>query len=116
MYGFPADFDPAVLVGGTLDVVSHAQNLIGLDVGEIRVTAYGSLWYRTSSDGEEQVDTPPVARTELVALVGRTVTSARLVSPRRLELQLDEGSVTLLDDSDEYESYTLRGGGLDLVV
>lgn len=116
MYGFPPDFDPAVLVGSTLQVVSHAQNLVGLDFGEIRVTAYGSVWYRTSTGGEEHVDTPPVTGTELVALVGRTVTSAELTSPRRLDLQLDEGSVTLLDDSDDYESFTLRGGGLDLVV
>jgi hypothetical protein len=118
MYGFPRDFDAEVLVGRELSSVTFAENLISLQWDEIvSVTILGSISYRVGLGTEEHTDSPPVSESRLVALVGRSVVASRIESPRRLVLLLEHaGSITLLDDSDAYESYIIQIGDRQIVV
>jgi hypothetical protein len=118
MYGLPSDFDAQVFVGRQLEAVTHAVNAIILAFGErLTVSVSGSLPYRAPGNPDPAVDRPPVAQTTLVGLVGRLVTSFTLMSPRELVLEFeDDGSLTLLDDSDTYESYLINIDDREIVV
>ena len=118
MYGFPNDFDPQVFVGRELETITYAVNVIVLAFADrLTVSASGSLSYRVANDAETGVDRPPVIRTSLVNLVGRTVLAAELKSARELVLEFDgEGSVTLLDDADTYECYLITIGDREIIV
>lgn len=118
MFGLPADFDAQMFIGRTLSSVTFAENLINLHFDEeLTVTVLGSISYRTAAEGEETVDTPPLATTTLPGLVGRVVVSCQVRSPRELVVGFDGGgSVRFVDDSDMYESFTIRGADTEIVV
>jgi hypothetical protein len=118
MYGLPSDFDPHIFVGRRLEAITFAENVIVLAFDEqLTVSVSGSVPYRGAADAELSVDTPPVPTTTLVTLVGGVVAATDLRSPRELILQFEGGaSATLLDDSDDYESYLINTGTREIVV
>ncbi|HLQ15028.1 MAG TPA: hypothetical protein VK256_04125 [Candidatus Eisenbacteria bacterium] len=118
MYGLPNDFDPQIFVGRRLETVTFAVNVIVLAFGDqLTVTILGSLPYFPAGDVEIRVDRPPVSSTSLVSVVGRNVVAFDLKSPRELILEFEgRASITLLDDSDSYESYLIKTGKREIVV
>lgn len=118
MYDFPDDFDPNVFIGTQLTLVAYAENLINLTFDEaLRITALGDIAYRASNGGDEIIESPPVSFSSLVALVGRRVTGAIVRSPRTLALTFERnGSLTLTDGSDVFESFILRVGDREIVI
>lgn len=118
MYGLPSDFDPRMFLGRQLLSLTFAVNLIGLAFDEgVNVTVLGSVAYRHSLQSTVSIDSPPVTRTTLVRLVGDVVVASEARSRRELILRFERGgSVTLLDDSDEYESYVINEGDREIIV
>lgn len=118
MYGLPADFDPRVFVDRQLEAVTFAENVIVLSFGTgLTVSVSGSIPYDAGPGVGPGVDTPPVATTQLVGLVGQHVRAADLKSPRELVLCLGEAaSLTLLDNNDHYECYIISFGDSEVVV
>lgn len=118
MHGFPSDFDPNVFVGLRLSSVTYAENVIGLEFDpDALISVLGSVTYGASDKEDPVTDSPPVDRTELVKLLGRSVTAGSLQSKRELRLQLDGGGfITLLDDSEQYESFVIRISGTEIYV
>jgi hypothetical protein len=118
MYGLPNDFDPGLFVGRQLETITYAVNVIVLAfASHLTVSVSGSLPYRAAAGAHTEVDRPPVSGTRLVSLIGRSVVGFDLKSPRQLILEFDGGgSLTLLDDSDTYESYLISTGEGEIVV
>jgi hypothetical protein len=118
MYGLRSDFDPSVFVGHRLERVTFAENVILLVFSEaLTVSISGTVLYQDAADTSPKRERPPVAHTSLVGAVGRTVEATELKSPQELILRLEGGfSITLLDDSDEYECYLISVGDHETVV
>jgi hypothetical protein len=118
MYGLPDSFDPSVFVGRRLTAVTFAENVIVLEFDpHLSVSVFASVSYRTATDTELATDTPPVTQTRLVDLVGRVVTSAIARSWRDLVIELErDASITLVDDSETYESFVIGLGDREIIV
>jgi len=118
MYGLPADFDPDVFVGRRLEYVTYGENVIGLNFGDdLTVSVYGPVRYQESAGAPATTERPSVAQTRLVAAVGQLVEATDLRSPKELILRLENGAtVTLLDDSNEFESFLLEVAGRTIAV
>jgi hypothetical protein len=118
MYGLPSDFDPDIFVGRELETISFAVNVVVLAfANRLTVSVSGSLPYRAPGEKEMAVNRPPVAQTSLVSLVGRRVVTCELKSSRELILRFEgDGSLTLLDDSETYESYIVSTGDREIIV
>jgi len=110
VHGLPKDFDASVFVGGSLETVTFAANAIHLafDNGN-SVTAQMHLRYRGSSEAAYRDDVLPVSSSSLMSLVGQRVVTATTHSRGDLTLEFDAGgTLQVQDDSEHYESYTLK--------
>ncbi|MDQ6745607.1 MAG: hypothetical protein M3Z27_06300 [Actinomycetota bacterium] len=135
MYGLPTDFDPQIFVGRELETVTYAAGVIVLSFAAplgvtgtlaarvaaqsppISVSVSGSLPYRANGEADLAVDQQPVVQTSLVSLIGRAVFAFELKSPRELVLAFEGGGcLTLLDDCDRYEAYTINTGDREIYV
>jgi hypothetical protein len=118
MYGLPADFDHGVFVGRRLEYVTYGEHVIGLNFGDgLTVSVYGAVRYQETRDAPATTERSLVAETRLVAAVGQLVNATDLRSPNVLILRLENGAtVTLLDDSNEFESYLLEVSGRTIAV
>jgi hypothetical protein len=118
MYGLPEDFDASVFVGRELQQVSFTANTISLVFdGDVAIAVESTIVLQLGSVAAPERQTPPVTSSRLMALAGLTVQSAR--SDRDGTLALDFGggrSLTLLDDSSQYESYQIQMPGRQIVV
>jgi hypothetical protein len=118
MYGLPSDFDPQIFVGRELEAVTYAVNVIVLAfTPQLTVSVSGSAPDRPTQDRDALIDRAPVAESELVSIVGDSVVTVELKSPRELILELARGGeITLLDDEDMYECYLINTGDREIVV
>lgn len=118
MYGLPDDFDPGVFVGRRLESITFAENVIVLTFSEgVTVSISGTVFYQEAADTPRRRERPLTTHTSFVGAVGRTVEATDLKSPQELILRLEKGfSITLVDDSDEYESYLISLGDRDIAV
>ena len=119
MYGFPRSLEPTEFVGLRLSSVTFSENTIHVAFGdEVSVTILGSVIYRTSSGAEEVSDSPPVASSTLVSLIGRLVEAGEVVESRRdMLLTLEQGArMRLTDDSTAYESFIVNIRGTEFIV
>ena len=117
MYGLPDDFDPGVFVGRRLESITFAENVIVLTFSEaVTVSIAGTVLYQEAADTPQRRERPLTTHTGLVG-AGGAVESTELKSPRELILRLEKGFlVTLVDDSDEYESYLIALSDREIVV
>jgi hypothetical protein len=118
VHGLPKDFDASVLVGGTLETVTFASNAIHLafDNGN-SVTAQMHLRYRGSPESTYRDDVLPVSDSSLMSLVGQRVVTATAHSRGDLTLELDAGgTLQVQDDSEHYESYTIKTPDREIFV
>jgi len=117
VYGFPSDFDPSAFVGRELSSVTYVTNVIVLEFDDLVVSVFAEISYRTSSGGESYTESPPAERSNLIALLGRTVIAANLPSSRELNLELERGGlIRLVDGSEPYESFLFKVSGREFIV
>lgn len=118
MYGLPGDFNPDVFVGRRLESITFAENVIVLAFsGAVTVSISGTVLYQAAADTPQRRERPLTTHTSFVSAVGRAVETTELKSPQELILRLEKGFlITLVDDSDEYESYLISLGDREIVV
>lgn len=77
--------------------------------GDIGITLESWFIYELDLNVDESAQTAPVASSSLMQLTGRTVASASGDRDGTLVLHFDNGhSITCLDPTDTYESYSIR--------
>ncbi len=116
MYGLPDTFDATIFVGQTLLQVTFSENTVQLLFdGGTSVTIMSSFDVRTGESSEEQAI--PVRSSSAMSLVGHAVTSAEGKRDGTLTLTLSgDTSITVHDDSEEYESYVIKVGDQEVYV
>jgi len=118
MYGLPENFDSAAFVDTELVQIAFSANTIDFWFGEnISITLMSSFIHRIDSNKTEGRHTVPVTESGLMALIGKSVSSASADRDGTLILLFENGdSLTFLDDSKQYESYSIQLGGERTIV
>jgi len=119
MYGLPKDFSAQVFVGATLEQICFFENQIRFILREdLSITVEASFSYSRDDSGKSMtVYYMPVLSTDVMAVIGRTVSSAAAESDGTLSLTFDNGCVVAIYDvSDRYESYRIKAGERDIIV
>lgn len=118
MHGLPPDFDASIFVGRELEQVSFSANTVHLTFDDdISITLESSFLFQTDKMKTAVKQEPPVQSSSVMSLVGRRVCSARSTSDGTLTLQFTgDGTLTCVDDSEEYESYHIWLCGKEIVV
>ena len=116
MHGIPSDFDPSVFVDATLATVTFGPYKVDL-------TFEGDppLWIAVESayshvgpehEGWRDEASIPVGVSRLMQLTNHRVVEAERVDDERLRLVFEHGhSLTLIDNSDQYESFQIEARG-----
>jgi hypothetical protein len=121
MYGVPADLDLRPFVGGFLTQISlgefdlqfHFVGDRGIHLGTISVQGGWELRDSHSEVIDKATDNNARAEYRIHRLLGRTVTAVRIDPPQSFTVIFDNGSaLTVLDDSDGYESCQIDPGGI----
>jgi hypothetical protein len=118
MYDLPDDFDPEEFVGHELEQVSFTANTVHLAFdGEASVTILGAFEVSAPGDSGVTRQAPPLMESNVMALLGRKVVSARMAERRTVIFEFDGGGkLTCMDDMPAYEAYTIRIGSKEIVV
>jgi hypothetical protein len=118
MYGLPKDFSALIFVGQELVEICFTVNTAHLVFdGEVSITLLSSYVYTSSSNNVSRKETVPVLSSSLMHLIGKKVSSATAKTDGTLTLMFEDGaSLILLDDSRDYESYSIRIGDREIVV
>ena len=113
MYGLPKDFDGGFLEGRTLEMVCFNQNQVYLHFGaEITIAIESAFSYRNA-----QLVSLPVHESDLMGLLGASVSGVRGEENGTLVLLFDNGqALKVYDTSEQYESYTITHGSKVIVV
>lgn len=118
MYGIPADIDWSFMIGaeaiqiciGKYDVIINYFKDISISMGDC---------FEYISDGVELASDPELSRraTSLVGLLGAVVGRVDVEDGKVLILTFTNGDVLKVVDVEErYESFTVCGPGMNLVV
>jgi Family of unknown function (DUF6188) len=117
MYGLPHDIDLAFFIQQTLlQVCIGACDLI-LNFEGVSVTVTSSVGFADSTGAFRRYDDFPRAASDLVTLLNQSVTSAEGDNAGTLTLRFDgAATLSIYDDSKQYESYTVKNGAQIIVV
>ena len=111
MYGVPADLDLSLLQGaqltqvclGQFDVQFHFQ-----PVGAITVTGAWELFDEAGVSLDHSGASGSRPQSQFPRLLGQEIVGITVVAPHHLELKFARGdSLRLIDDSKEFESFTI---------
>jgi|APFre7841882630_1041343.scaffolds.fasta_scaffold58662_2 hypothetical protein len=118
MYGLPTQFDVAVFVGKTLDLICYSANTISFSFTEdVIITIMGSFIYRQELHEISNKQSVRLLSSNLMGLIDKSVSRADGWQDGTLNLYFDNGHIlTLLDDSQQYESYIIQIGNKEIVV
>jgi hypothetical protein len=113
MYGLPKDFDGSFLVGRTLELVCFSQNQMSLHFSDdITITIESAFSYKI-----DQIVDVPVQQSNLMELLGSSVSVAQGDENGTLSLLFDNGAtLKVFDTTKQYESYTISYGGKVIIV
>jgi hypothetical protein len=120
MHQLPADFDPSIFLGKTLELVSFSANTVHFAFADgPAITAMGSFQHTRPDEttptafeiGREPKDTA------VPSLAGRAVASAAVEHGHTLRLVFDDASTLWISGgTEEYEDYTLSLSEREIVV
>lgn len=118
MYGLPKDVDLTFFSGRTLlQACFGVHDLILNFDGDVSLTVTSSVGCMASDGGIQQYDDFRQVALAVLALLNQTILSAEGDEAGTLTLRFDGGGVlAVYDDSNEYESYTIKNGGQMIVV
>jgi hypothetical protein len=119
MYKLPKDFDGSFLVGRTLEMVCFGANQVFLHLGDGTMITIESSFQHTRGpdDRDAKKSEMPIAVSDLMQLVGRSVVQAMGDKNGTLTLFFDnEHALKCFDDSSQYESYQIKHGGKIVIV
>jgi hypothetical protein len=118
MYGLPANFNAELFQGKTLlQVCIGAHELIlNFDEG-LSVTITSSVEFKRSDGSSQYCDDFCASASTVSSLVNKKVITAEAEAPRALKLKFENGEgLSIVDDSKEFESYTINYRGKTIVV
>ena len=118
MYGLQEDFDTTVFVGRELIQICFSANTINFAFSDdISITLASSFVYSNASNDVSRKQAVPVSSSSLMHLIGHRIDAATASSDGTLGLVFDDGhNLALLDDSKDYESYSIRIGDKEIIV
>lgn len=118
MYGLSAQFDVSVLAKKELTVLSFTTNTINMSFeDDVSITMMGSFVHNYDTSATANQQTIPVSSSSLMCLIGRMVQFAERGADGSLVLHFDNSNIlTILDDSREYESFSIRIGNKEIIV
>ena len=118
MYGLPKDFNASIFVEHELVQICFTINTIHLYFdGEVSVTLLASFAYSPTLNEASSIETVPVLSSSLMQLIGKKVGSATAKVDGTLTIVFQDGaSLVCLDDSLDYESYSIRIGEREIIV
>ena len=108
MYGLPKTFDGQFFVGHTLEQICFTQNQVVLHFdSEIAITIESAFSHRRNQISERFEI--PLARSELMQLLGRPVTKVICEAGGTLTLDFsNDHSLSCFDTSSQFESYHIK--------
>ncbi len=118
MYGLPANFDATVFLGKELELVCFSENTISLTFGgDVSITILGTFSYQIGPSDKATACSVPVSTSNLMCLIGKEVCRVEKRDDGTLVLQFaNQHVLALLDDSRDYEAYTIRIGKREIIV
>jgi hypothetical protein len=113
MHGLPKDFDGSFFLGRILEMVCFNQNQIYLHFDDkITVAIESAFSYK-----DVQVMSVPVQKSNLMELLGASVSRVQTGRDGTLELLFDNGSeLKIYDTTPQYESYSITYEGHVIIV
>lgn len=117
MYGLSKERDLSFLLGSELLQVCIGRNEVILNfTADIAITVMSAFSVR-NLESVRDFDEPMAGALEWVQLLHDTVVEASATDGGGLELRFASGrSVTLLDDSPQFESFWIRFSGGEIIV
>jgi len=118
MYGLSANIDVSVFIAKELTLVSFTANTINMFFeDDVSITVIGSFIYKYDTSNIVKKQSIPVSSSNLMCLIGKVVQFAERGTDGSLVLHFDNCHIlTVLDDSQEYESYRIRIGDKEIFV
>jgi hypothetical protein len=124
VHGVPEDFDYSVFVGAGLERVCFGPYVVHLDFsssevpGPLHISIEGRYIHAgPTTEGWSDEERVPAKSSRLMQLTNHLVTEAARLDASRMRLDFDHGhSLTLLDDSEAYESFQIEARGRLWVV
>jgi len=118
VYGLPPDFDGRLFVGQILASITFTVNTVHLVFGpDLSLTVLSTCSYRLAASDARHTEQVPITGTAMLGLIGRQVTNIAVTGGRNLALEFDgNGEFTCIDDSDQYESYTIKVDDREIIV
>ena len=111
MYGLPPDFNPDILIGYTLEMICYSQTDLYLHFGEDITITVGS-----HIEFDNEIYQIPMSDTNIVSLIGKQVIRS-IASEGNIKVYFDElKSLTILDSSSSFESYSIKIGDRTIFV
>lgn len=110
MYGLTTNFDVSAFIEKELTIISFTANTINMLFEEdVSITVMGSFIHNYNKSDSAKKQCVPVSSSSLMRLIGKVVQLAERGTDGSLVLHFDNSHIlTLLDDSLEYESYSVR--------
>lgn len=118
MYGLKDKLNTNVFKGAVLEQVSVSANTVSLVFSrQILITMQGRYKCHLFGAAKPLVYSVPSVARRLLGAIESTVVEARTEKDRNLELKLSNGTIiSVLDDSDQYESFSIRIAGTEIIV
>jgi hypothetical protein len=114
MYGIPDNFPHGLLRGAVLEQVCVGLHDVQFRFdGDVTISVSSSV--RVDEKGLFVADFAAIAAS-LCGFLGKSITEAKTPRPKVLRLAFGDHSLEIFDDSDEFESFTVRIGGTEIVV
>jgi hypothetical protein len=118
VYKLPQDFDGNDFVGQTLSEMTFTPNTVSFIFGPgLVITTLSVYSYRLAENEESRVEQVPMSCTKVLGLIGKVVMRVSIIDERNLRLTfIGGGELNYIDDSDAYESYSIKIGDRELTV
>jgi hypothetical protein len=119
VHGVPEDFDYGVFVGAGLERVCFGAYLVQLDFsssevpGPLCISIEGTYIHAgPNAEGWSDEVQLPATSSRLMQLTNHLVTDAARLDASRMKLDFDHGhSLTLVDDTNQYECFQIEARG-----
>jgi len=118
MYGLSADYNVSAFNKKELSLLCFSANTIDLTFDcDVSITIIGSFIHNYDKSAIAEKQDIPVTSSSLMCLIGKVVKFAERANDGGLVLHFDNSHIlTILDDSREYESYSVCIGGKETFV
>jgi hypothetical protein len=123
VHGVPENFDYDVFVGAVLESVSFGAYIVHLNFSSeksspLYIAVEGTFVHTgPEAGGWEDTVRLPTKSSRLMQLTNHLVTAAARIDQTRMRIDFDHGhQLTLLDDTDQYESFQIKASGRFWVI